>query len=437
MLPILHENGGVPSVPAPRNQQERALLAAVWDEFELQGSWPTFGKVDRRLDRQPVPLDAEALLRSAPAELLQPGGLLHPPQDDQELRLTIAGVAACGAGESGLYVRLFLDTVRLACEAEQELPLAAGDKPLLTSEDANRRLPLPAAGRAEVLWRLGQVLLVEQWGYNVSGTNSENQSWSFAISRQVRRFRGLQDLADYWQRAHPQVDRPSSAPQEALTTTGDVPAVLPPTRYQVFLSSTFADLEQERALVTQAILRTQRCIPAGMELFPASSLPPWDVITPVIDLTDYFVLVIAARYGSLTPEGVSYTEREYEYARNAGVPVLAFVHRDPDALPVRNAERDEASRAKLREFVERVESRHTVQRWTTAEQLASLVQASLYQAFDAQPRPGWTRGGSDSTGGPAPSFPVASVSSVDELRSAATDPAREGHLLDQVRQEAD
>ena len=38
-------------------------------------------------------------------------------------------------------------------------------------------------------------------------------------------------------------------------------------RYQVFISSTFEDLQEERRQVMQALLALD-CIPTGMELFP-------------------------------------------------------------------------------------------------------------------------------------------------------------------------
>ncbi|MBP6733269.1 MAG: DUF4062 domain-containing protein [Chromatiaceae bacterium] len=40
-------------------------------------------------------------------------------------------------------------------------------------------------------------------------------------------------------------------------------------RYQVFVSSTYADLQHERQQVIQALME-MGCIPAGMELFPAA-----------------------------------------------------------------------------------------------------------------------------------------------------------------------
>ena len=45
-------------------------------------------------------------------------------------------------------------------------------------------------------------------------------------------------------------------------------------RYQVFVSSTYADLQEERKTVMQALLELD-CIPAGMELFPAANEDQW------------------------------------------------------------------------------------------------------------------------------------------------------------------
>ena len=52
-------------------------------------------------------------------------------------------------------------------------------------------------------------------------------------------------------------------------------------RYQVFVSSSYLDLHEERQQVMQALLELD-CIPAGMELFPASDQEKWALITRVI-----------------------------------------------------------------------------------------------------------------------------------------------------------
>ncbi len=103
-------------------------------------------------------------------------------------------------------------------------------------------------------------------------------------------------------------------------------------KYQVFVSSTYIDLLEERQEIMQALLELD-CIPAGMELFPASNDDQWSLIKGVIDDCDYYIVVIAGRYGSLSESGLSYTEMEYRYALETGKPVIAFLHKDPDALP--------------------------------------------------------------------------------------------------------
>lgn len=67
-------------------------------------------------------------------------------------------------------------------------------------------------------------------------------------------------------------------------------------KYQVFVSSTFSDLIEERQEVMQALLELD-CIPVGMELFPAADDDQWTLIKGLIDDCDYYVLIQAGRYG--------------------------------------------------------------------------------------------------------------------------------------------
>src|ERR1035437_5854351 len=99
-------------------------------------------------------------------------------------------------------------------------------------------------------------------------------------------------------------------------------------RYQVFVSSTYEDLQEERREVMQALLALD-CIPTGMELFSAADEDSWSLIERFISECDYYVVIVGGRYGSVAPDGKSYTEMEYDYAVKAGIPVLAFLHKDP------------------------------------------------------------------------------------------------------------
>src|SRR5437762_5249273 len=94
-------------------------------------------------------------------------------------------------------------------------------------------------------------------------------------------------------------------------------------KYTIFVSSTQQDLREEREAVAKAILELGH-IPIGMEMFSAADEQQWQLIRRQIDQTDYYVVIVAHRYGSMAAD-VSYTEREYEYAITTGVPVLGFV----------------------------------------------------------------------------------------------------------------
>jgi hypothetical protein len=62
-------------------------------------------------------------------------------------------------------------------------------------------------------------------------------------------------------------------------------------RYQVFISSTYADLKEERRRVIQTVMEMD-CIPAGMELFPAVDEEQFQFIQRVIDDCDYYLLTL-------------------------------------------------------------------------------------------------------------------------------------------------
>ncbi len=161
-------------------------------------------------------------------------------------------------------------------------------------------------------------------------------------------------------------------------------------RYQVFVSSTLRDLRDERQQILRVLLELD-CIPSGMELFPASDEDRWDLIRRVIDDCDYYVVIIGGRYGSRDTDGISYTEREYDYAVKIGKPVLGFVHQDPDAIAFGKSEQDEEAREKLAALRRKVQER-VCRPWSTEGELVAAVTTSLHQLMARQPAVGWIRG---------------------------------------------
>jgi len=128
-----------------------------------------------------------------------------------------------------------------------------------------------------------------------------------------------------------------------------------------------------------------------MELFPAANEDQWTLIKNVIDDCDYYIVIVGGRYGSITVDGISYTEKEYDYAVDRGKPVLGFVHHDPGDLPVRDAETDSTAQDLVYRFRQKVLSRPS-RTYGTAEQLGSVVSRSLMQAIKKEPGEGWVRG---------------------------------------------
>lgn len=162
-------------------------------------------------------------------------------------------------------------------------------------------------------------------------------------------------------------------------------------KYQIFVSSTFRDLADERQDAIRSILDLGH-IPAGMELFPAADTEQLEYIKKVIDECDYYVLIMGGRYGSLDNDGVSYTEREYDYAVETGKIVLAFVHGDANAIPVGKADTAPRLVKNLNEFREKVMGGRLVREWTSREKLEPMVLKAIVHATSTLPAVGWVRG---------------------------------------------
>jgi hypothetical protein len=160
-------------------------------------------------------------------------------------------------------------------------------------------------------------------------------------------------------------------------------------RYQIFISSTYEDLKAEREGVLRALLGID-CFPASMEGFGAASTTPWDIIKSTIDLCDYYLVITAGKYGS-EKDGISYTEREYEYAKSIGVPCLAFVHADPTGLASKFVESDSQKKERLLTFQQKLSDSHLLERWSNADDLKYRVIASLMKEMKRSPRAGWIR----------------------------------------------
>ena len=124
-------------------------------------------------------------------------------------------------------------------------------------------------------------------------------------------------------------------------------------------------------------------------MFSAGDEDQWKLIKRQIEQSDYYIVLVAHRYGSMIND-CSYTELEYDYAVEIGVPVLGFVIDPEVGWPPSSMENDPEIRARLMTFKTKIQSR-MVSFWTTTDSLNGKVLAALSKQKNLNPRPGWIR----------------------------------------------
>ena len=153
-------------------------------------------------------------------------------------------------------------------------------------------------------------------------------------------------------------------------------------KYQVFVSSTYEDLKEERRKVIEVLLFGD-CIPVGMEYFPASNDEQMEVIKRYIDECDYYILVIGDRYGSVNPKtNKSYIQMEYEYAEEKGIPICVFIKENQE-----NCKKDKD----LTEFCDKIKPKKMCGFWKDENELALNILKSLSDLKNRNPQGGWVR----------------------------------------------
>lgn len=157
-------------------------------------------------------------------------------------------------------------------------------------------------------------------------------------------------------------------------------------KYQVFISSTYEDLQKERKKAQEAILDLE-CFPAGMEIFPAVDMEQFEYIKKVMDLSDYVVIISGNKYGTLAEEGISYTEKEFWYAKEKNIPIIAFLN--SNFMEIESEEKI----GLLKEFRNELKKERIVKFWNTEEELKTQIIVGLHKMFEIHEMPGWVRGG--------------------------------------------
>ncbi|HEI8440600.1 TPA: DUF4062 domain-containing protein [Acinetobacter baumannii] len=167
-------------------------------------------------------------------------------------------------------------------------------------------------------------------------------------------------------------------------------------KYQIFVSSTYVDLIAVRnKLITRLI--KEGYIVIGMEDFFSRPYSQWEHIEREISESDYYVLVLGHRYGSLDEETqISYTEKEFHYAKTIGVPILVFdLSKKFEGLDVDHFEDDPEKLAKLQKFRKTAHGLLGTVALSNQSDLEQSVVTSVNNAVRDNKRPGWIRAGSN------------------------------------------
>ena len=133
--------------------------------------------------------------------------------------------------------------------------------------------------------------------------------------------------------------------------------------------------------------------PIGMEMFSAADDDQWKIIKEAIDSSDFYILIIGNRYGSIEDTtGISYTEKEFDYAVEKKIPVLAFIVDNSMSMIPDRFDSDPQKIAKLNAFKEKVkQSGRYVKFWKNVDNLETLISQSISKAVLRGNRPGWGR----------------------------------------------
>jgi len=84
-------------------------------------------------------------------------------------------------------------------------------------------------------------------------------------------------------------------------------------KYQVFISSTFSDLADQRRVTLDAVIDRGH-MPVALERFPAADSAVPYVIQKAIETSQIYIVILGFRYGAMANSDISFTHLEYQNA---------------------------------------------------------------------------------------------------------------------------
>jgi hypothetical protein len=158
---------------------------------------------------------------------------------------------------------------------------------------------------------------------------------------------------------------------------------------KAFVSSTFWDLRPERKSAISAIEDFGHDVEA-MEIFIAKPTLPLDAVLNNLRGSDFVILLVGFKAGSLLPrrKRMTYTQAEYRAAKRLKLPVFAFVKTTKGNW--QNKEHNRVRRVSLKKFHTTVTRDVMPRHFSSAKELREQIAEALRQ-WDDMGRPGARR----------------------------------------------
>jgi hypothetical protein len=154
----------------------------------------------------------------------------------------------------------------------------------------------------------------------------------------------------------------------------------------VFISSTYDDLKEYRRAVWELLEKFDVNV-RGMEQFGARKDAPLATCLTEVEQSDIYLGLIAFRLGSVDPQsGKSFTQIEYEqaYELSSKEVLIYLVDEEHAQVLIKNVDRD-AKREKLEAFKRLLRERHTIESFTSVEDLKEKLNRDLKRLLTKKP----------------------------------------------------
>ena len=159
-------------------------------------------------------------------------------------------------------------------------------------------------------------------------------------------------------------------------------------RYQVFISSSGAEMQPERIILSQTLV--------GMGFFSWGLEQRTPLNTAFarrqIDDCDYVMILLGSQYGEQSVSGVGYMHLEYIYAVTKQKPIIVFMHEDPASRDPSLHDTKPELQEKFKEFRQLLQQEaDQVFCYRTLRDLEMAVRLNMPQMLERYPVSGWVR----------------------------------------------